>query len=68
MEIFFNQSKWNNSSEPPPTTPQPDEDDEPVGKPGESAAQGGQNSRPPQSGPLPQQFRPSQPGVRLVGR
>lgn len=60
-------------SEPPPTTPSTDDEDEqPVNsgnKPREGESSSGNvNSRPPQSsGPLPQQFRPSQSGVRLVG-
>lgn len=58
--------------EPPPTTPATDEDDElPASnsKPNNEQSGGNTNSRPPQSapGPLPQQFRPSQSGVRLVG-
>jgi len=63
--------------EPPPTTPSPEEDEEEQGgsqggaqgaSQGGSSSQSGQSGRQQPQGPLPQQFRPSQPGVRLVGR
>lgn len=56
-----------NYSEPPPAPPTSDDDDEqPASNNKPSESNGGQtNSRPQNS--LPQQFRPSQPGVRLVG-
>jgi len=63
--------------EPPPTTPAPEEDEE-EGPPAPNALPGSPQNRPrPQSQPqqqppqatgLPQPFRPSQPGVRLVGK
>lgn len=60
--------------EPPPTTPSPgDEDDEEQpanalsGPPPGSNPQAQRGPQAPQ-GPAPQPFRPSQPGVRLVGR
>ena len=62
--------------EPPPTTPAPDDDEEEAAGP---PARGSIQSPPPPqvqpqlapqnqaTGPVPQPFRPSQPGVRLVG-
>jgi len=52
--------------EPPPTTAPPEDEEEE----GDQAnkPQGNVNSRPQQSGSTPQQFRPSQSGVRLVGK
>jgi hypothetical protein len=53
-------------SEPPPTTAPPEEEEEEADQ--GNKPQSNVNTRPQQSGATPQQFRPSQSGVRLVGK
>jgi hypothetical protein len=52
--------------EPPPTTAPPEEEEEEADQ--GNKPQSNVNTRPQQSGATPQQFRPSQSGVRLVGK